>query len=331
MTPRLTDDEVSGLPLAAARAELLEEIMSTSLDERTAPSPADTSPRHLRRWAATLAAAAAAAALVAVPSWLLSRDEPTSVYAAPQALERVVLDAPGWTITDVSEPGGPESEVEWSDGSATLTVHLRAADTRAGYVRDREHIDHPQVDRGTPTGLLGADARWWAYSASDRTAIGAVAGDVFPEVRGEGMDRAAYLDLLARLDWADQETFEAALPEEFVTSGEADAAIVDMLRGVPLAPGAAVPSSDESDPYHLGADVAAQVACPWIDQFADATEEGDDAAARQAQAALAGSHDWAFLHVMDAEGDYPDVLWEIADEVVAGRVPAEYGQGLGCE
>lgn len=331
MTPRLTDDEVSGLPLAAARAELLEEIMSTSLDERTTPSTDDAPPRHLRRWVATAAAAAAAAALVAVPSWLLSREEPTSVYAAPQALERVVLDAPGWTITDTSEPGGPESEVEWSDGSATLTVHLRAADTRSGYVRDREHIDHPQVDEGTPTELLGAPARWWAYSAGDRTAIGAVAGDVFPEVRGEGMGRAAYLDLLTRLDWADEETFEAALPEEFVTSGEADAAIVDMLRGVPLAPGAAVPSSDESDPYQLGADVAAQVACPWIDQFDRATKAGDDEAAAGAQEALAGSHDWAFLHVMDAEGDYPEVLWEIADEVVAGRVPAEYGQGLGCE
>ena len=34
---------------------------------------------------------------------------------------------------------------------------------------------------------------------------------------------------------------------------------------------------------------------------------------------------------MDAEGDYPEVVWEISAEVVGGRVPAEYEQGLGCD
>jgi hypothetical protein len=329
MSSRLTDQAVSELPLAAGRAELLEEIMATSLDERATPS--DPAARHLRRWAATLAAAAAAAALVAVPSWLLSRDQPTSVYAAPTAHQWVVLDAPGWTVSYVSDPGGGESEVEWENAGASLTVHLRDADSRDGYVEDRERIDAPTVDPGTPVELLGRPALSWSYSADDRTTIGAVEDGTYPEVRGTGMGRQAYLELLARLAWTDEAGFEAALPEEFVTAGEADATVTDMLRGIPLAPGAAVPSSGENDPYQLGADVARQVACPWIEEFDRARRAGDRQAVRRAKQVLGTSRDWTFLQVMDAEGDYPEVLWEMSDEVVAGRVPVEYAQGLGCD
>ena len=33
---------------------------------------------------------------------------------------------------------------------------------------------------------------------------------------------------------------------------------------------------------------------------------------------------------MNAEGDYPEVVWEMSDDIAAGRVPPEYEQGLGC-
>lgn len=33
---------------------------------------------------------------------------------------------------------------------------------------------------------------------------------------------------------------------------------------------------------------------------------------------------------MKAEGDYPEVIWQFADEVGAGRVPEGYQDGLGC-
>ena len=36
------------------------------------------------------------------------------------------------------------------------------------------------------------------------------------------------------------------------------------------------------------------------------------------------------LREMDAEGDYPEVVWEYAAEVQAGRVPEGYRDGLGC-
>jgi hypothetical protein len=329
MSPRLTDQAVSELPLTAARAELLEEIMATPVVERPTVHH-EAGPRRGRRWAATIAAAAAAAALVAVPSWLLSRDEPSAVFAGAPAHDWVVLDAPGWDVTHISDPLEGGSEVEWANGEATLNVHLYPADLRDSYVEDRERIDYPRVDRGAPVELLGQPARMWHYSARDHTAIGAVDGAVYPEVRAQGMDEAAYRTLLTQLAWTDEAEFEFTLPEQFVTSGEADATIAAMLRGIPLAPGAEVPSSGENDSYHLGADVARQVVCPWIAEFERAREAGDSRAVEDAQRALADSRRWAFLDAMNAEGDYPEVVWEISADVVAGRVPPEYEQGLGC-
>ena len=324
------DTAVLAIDLHGAEQALLEEIMSTSVADRPTVQH-DEGPRRGRRWVATLAAAAAAAALVAVPSWLLSRDDDTvSVYAAPAAHVWVGLDAPGWNVTYISDPRDGGSEVEWANGEATLNVHLYPADLRDSYVEDRQRIDYPRVDRGAPVELLGQPGRMWRYSARDHTAIGAVDGAVYPEVRGQGMDEATYVALLTRLAWTDEAEFELTLPEEFVTSGEADATIAAMLRGIRLAPGAEVPSSSENDPYQLGADVARQVVCPWIAEFERARRDGDEQGLRAVQEVLATSRGWAFLDAMNAEGDYPEVVWEMSDEIVAGRVPAEYEQGLGC-
>lgn len=330
MSPRLTDQAVSELPLAAARAELLEQIMSTALTERSDVQHED-GPQRGRRWVATIAAAAAAAALVAVPSWLLSRDEPAPVFAGAPTHDWVVLDAPGWSVSYVSDPGEGESEVEWQMGDASLSVNLRDADLRDSYVEDRQRIDHPKVDPGAAVELLGQAALMWAYSPDDHTTIGPVEGGVYPEVRGQGMGKEAYVALLGRLAWTDQAGFESALPEEFVRTGEADETIATMLRGIRLAPGADVPSSGENDPYQLGADVARQVVCPWIAEFARAREAGDSRAVEDAQRALAATQSWAFLNAMNAEGDYPEVVWEMSADVNAGRVPPGYRQGLGCD
>jgi hypothetical protein len=332
MNPQLTDDAVADLPLAAARAELLEEIMSTPVVESSTTAPTRAS-RH-RRWIAPVAAAAAVAALVGLPAWLLAGPEEAreAAPAAPAAgaHEWIVLDAPGWEVVHVSVTGGAR-EVGYEKGDARLDVYLSDARDRASYIEDRQHIDHPETDPGTPVTLLGQDALMWAYSADDHTVIGAVADGDYPEVRGAGMGRAAYLALLDQLTWTDRAGFEEALPDSFVTRDEAGSTIADMLLGIGLAPGAEVPTSRESDPYHLGADVAGQVVCGWIEEYERAVDAGDDRAAQIAQANLRETPTWAFLHDMDARGDYPEVVWEISAEVVAGKVPGEYRQGLGCE
>jgi len=204
------------------------------------------------------------------------------------------------------------------------------AELRADYVADRQRLDYPEVDPGTPVQLAGADALMWPYSADDHTAIGVAAQGVYPEVRGAGMARAAYLDLLTQLRWTDQAGFEASLPESSVTGAERGDVVEQMLSDVPVPPDWEKPDSTETDRYQLGAAVAGSVACQWIAEFERATRSGDQAAASQAADAMATSRDWAILREMDATGDYPEVLWELADEMAAGRVPEGWQGALGC-
>ena len=78
-----------------------------------------------------------------------------------------------------------------------------------GYVEDRRHIAETPVD-GEPIEILGRGALLWAYGATDHTAIREVENGHWFEVRGRGMDEAAYRDLLGRLRLVDREQFEAA-------------------------------------------------------------------------------------------------------------------------
>lgn len=344
MNPRLHDDAVADLPLATARAELLEEIMSTPVLDRPRP---DAGTPGRRRWLVPVAAAATVAGLLVVPSYLLTRGHepsetgapassssaspsPTSpAPAVPASRDWVVLEADGWTVTYVADSYG-QREVQYDKGGASLAVHLRPARTHTGYVEDRRRIGAPEVDPGTPVRLLGTDALMWSYSATDHTTIGTVTGRMFPEVRGDGMDRSAYLELLDELAWTDEAGFEATLPEEFVTTSEQDAEVAAMMGGIAVPAGFEMPDFDEKDPYQLGARVSGAVACAWLDIFAAAKERGDEEDMRRAAGALADSRQWEVLHEMNAEGDYPEVIWEYADEVQAGRVPEGYQGGLGC-
>ncbi|HYZ29032.1 MAG TPA: hypothetical protein VE570_08265, partial [Thermoleophilaceae bacterium] len=134
-----------------------------------------------------------------------------------------------------------------------------------------------------------------------------------------------------------------AMPPSVVTPASTaetvDAMLADMQ--LPAAFDASSLRNDASvhDRYQLGARVAGAVACAWIERLIDARREGNERAVRDAAAALRGSKDWAILREMRAEGDYPEVLWQYADEVAgktgvvaskAGSVEASYRSALGC-
>lgn len=350
MTHKLTDDQVSELPLSQARADLLEEILAAA-PERGAVRV--LAPRRTR-WVVPAAAAAAVAAL-AVPAWLVGAGEDvgpgladaptTSPTSAPTTAgttsgttvpapdtphEWVLLPVEGWVPTYVSDAYGAR-EVQYEKGRERLSITLSAARHRQSYVEDRSGIDYPEIDPGTPVSLLGEEALLWPYSPLDHTTIGAVDGKVYPEVRGSGMDRDAYLALLDALVWVDAATFQASLPgDRFVSDATRDLVVAKMMGDMAVPAGFDQVRTAELDRYQLGARVSGAVACAWLDQYAAARGAGDAAAAREAEQALAGSRDWAVLHEMDARGDYPEVLWEYADAVSAGRVPEGYDSGLGC-
>jgi hypothetical protein len=81
------------------------------------------------------------------------------------------------------------------------------------------------------------------------------------------------------------------------------------------------------------------VACGWVAEWIDARGVGDQGRIDAAVTAMAGSRDWPILREMDAEGDYPEVLWQYADALAGEPLVAEskatvensYRAALGCE
>ncbi len=337
MTAKLTDDAVSRLDLHDGRVELLDEILATPALDRF-----DGAGRRTRRLPHSLtvgiAAAAVLVAAVGVPAWLAQRsdDDRTRVpVQTPPAADGgfAVLDAPGWDVDHVylSDTNG---EIGYVRDGQRLDITWYAAGLRAGYVEDRERINHPEVERGEKRTVLGRGGLLWAYSPQDHTVILESHTGSFIEVRGSGMDKAGFLALLEQLRPVDDAGLEASLPDRFVTGDERAAAVREILAamGTETPPGydGSPLTSDEPDRYHLGADIAGGMACVWLDEFAAAKQSGDAARIDAAVAALQESKEWPILHEMNARGDYPEVVWEYADEAAAGRVPEGYRQGLGC-
>lgn len=347
-TPKLTDAAVSELPVHEGRTELLEEIMSTPALDRVTDKDTRIDQPHRRRWVAVVAAAASVAAVASAPLWLdLGKDEGfggregqvasggESPAVGPTG-DRAVLDATGWTVDHVNDDPKYGGEVGYSaEDGRDLQITWYAADQYDSYVEDRQRINHPAIDPGTLVTVAGNPSLMWPYSATSHTAIRAVEDKFFIEVRASGMGEAAFLELLTHVRMVDKAGFEAALPAGFVTDEERasviDAMLEEMEGNAPPGLDVSTIESSEPDRYHLGADVAGAVACAWIREYAAAKAAGATGRMAAATDALQASKTWPILREMDAEGDYPEVVWEYADEVKAGRVPEGYQAGLGCE
>lgn len=346
MNAKLTDDAVARLPLSHGRADLLEEIMRTPvLDDRPVRIE---QPRRRTRWVVPAAAAAVVAALAIGSAWWTQDDGDRPGGSGDDGVQEiaafpiadgdyVVLDAPGWEVTAryADETGG---EMTYENGDQYLEFMWGLADSYEGYVEDRRHIVKPPAD-GAPITILGADAQMWPYSADDHTAIREIENGQWIEFRGSGMREAGYLALLDRLELVDQDAFEASLPEDFVVEDERSAEVDRVLDGIaefadPLLPAGVQRSSitsDQNDSYQFGAELSGAVACAWLDELVIARQDGDRAREQLAVDVLATAHDWPILAEMNKRGDYPEVLWELADQAVAGQVPEWYAGGLGCE
>jgi hypothetical protein len=342
MIPKLTDDAVSRLPLEAGRAELLEEIMSTVAPDRTVSEPTPESTRRRQRWLVPLAAAAVVAGIAGSSLALQQAShesgrggDGTSQVADQLDLPRgdgILLDAPNWTVDHLSGDG-----LLFRNSDAELEITSYDAKSYDSYVKDREHIVDPPAP-GEPLEVLGRSAQMWAYTPTDHTAIREVEDGHWLELRGSGMDKAGYLALLGQLRFASQAEFEAALPKEFVGEGErafAGQQIVDEITavsgaGFPRGESLRLRGDDAKDRYQFGAEVAGAYACAWLEEFEKASNAGQDARAAEAARVLDTSGQWPILLEMNAEGDYPEVVWEYAIQAASGQVPDGYREGLGC-
>ena len=363
------DTAVLAIDLHGAEQALLEEIMSTSVSgqpaeqsvpthpgvaETQTPQPTAWPDRQSSGWnrrpargrlvavLAALAVAAVLAGAMVLPS-LVSPDDLTGGHsgtdrtsepfsaAARQvagANPRLLVDAPGWRVTHVEEFDPTDGEMRFSNGERQLQVNWRPAQQHGEYVADRR-----DVSTSRPVPVLGATGLMFTYSPRDFTVIAPVHGRVFLELRGGVGDRAAFLRVLGRLEPVDVDTWLAAMPASVVRPAEEAEVVDEMLADVPVPVGfdtSTLPSGGTNDYYQYGARVSGLLTCAWIEDWKQARAQGDGTELRLAADALSSTHRWRVLKRMDAEGDYPEVVWEIADQVAAGTLPDEYRQGLGC-
>ncbi|MEU4693697.1 hypothetical protein [Actinoplanes sp. NPDC023714] len=331
--------------LDGAEQHLLEEIMSTpKLD--TVPPLRRTLARRL-----TMAVAAAAVLAVAVTAATVARREPLEPYQgalgvteaggpavngweldlkAAENLPRLVIDEPGWKPTSVYGFAREDGNITYQNGDRAVSIDWYAAKHYPSYYKDRLEVSKPEW-----TTLAGVEASVVTYTASDFAAMRKPQDGTFAEMRVQGGDwtRASFDALLTKVVKVDAETFLKSLPEEIITPGDVRAEATKILADVPLPPGFDIASLEKdgaNDPYQFGAFVAGQVACGWIGEFKRADEAGDDGAAKRAAAALATSRQWKVLKDLDAAGDYPEAVWDLADKVADGEVPDWYKEGLGC-
>jgi hypothetical protein len=162
------------------------------------------------------------------------------------------------------------------------------------------------------------------------------------ELRAAVPDLAAFEERLGWLAKVDLRTWLEAMPAKVVKAADHDAAVREMLKGIPL-PKTFTPSRvpDEgltTDRYQVGAQVTGTISCLWFRQWGEALRSGDTAAASEAERAMATSKHWPILREMAPEGAYPEVLWELAREMPSGvwkwdgktHPLLPKAEGLGC-
>jgi hypothetical protein len=159
------------------------------------------------------------------------------------------------------------------------------------------------------------------------------------ELRAWVSDLAAFEERLGWLSRVDSETWLDAMPAKVVKAADHDAAVREMLKGIPV-PGAFKPSliPDEdltTSRYQVGASVTGIVSCLWFRQWGEARRNGDSEAAAEAERAMATAKSWPILQEMAKESGYPETIRQLAAAMPSGEGRRGWrllpqAEGLGC-
>lgn len=263
------------------------------------------------------------------------------VTGKPVPYESTVLHADG-TVTGMLPPSVRQRKVElsWRHGSLAETI---SAARRWPHPHGQRWVELPVLDTTAQVDTraefydnLGGpgDRRMTAYWAEDGYVL---------ELRAAVPDQAAFE---ARLDWlekVDSQTWLDAMPAEVVKAAEHDAAVREMLKGIPV-PKTFKPSRvpDEgltTNRYQVAGAVTATVSCLWFLQWDQARRAGDGPARIEAEKAMATSKQWPILREMAKDGGYPPTVWQLAEEMPQGywefrgqqkRRLLAHAESLGC-
>lgn len=342
---RPTDQAVSRMDVAEGRAELLEKIvMSAPVTDRAGTSLRPVRSRRGRRW--TVVVAAALTVALGVPAYLNELDHGTrseagqteepngsvtpihytaAVIKAAERNPRLLITAPGWRVVDVSGFRSDEGEITYQNAAGSHWVKLYWSPTEhyADAIAARE-AEYPSLR------MPGLGGRLTVYDME-----GADYEAIVPARRGEKAyatlrvtGRAEMATVLASLERADVTTWLESLPRKVVRPDGQGTATSRILRGVPLPPGfdqAALPDLGTNTEYHLATKVIDRVVCGWMVQY-DAGGE----ARTKALDALGSSPHWPILRRMRTAGDYPEFIWDFADQLAKGTLPQGARDSLDC-
>ena len=159
------------------------------------------------------------------------------------------------------------------------------------------------------------------------------------QMRAWVSDLAAFEERLGWLSRVDSQTWLDAMPAKVVKAADHDAAVREMLKGIPV-PSSFKPSliPDEgltTNRYQVGASVTGVVSCLWFQQWGEARRNGDSKAAAEAEKAMATAKSWPILREMAREGGYPPTVWQLAEGMPTGEGRRGWrllpqAEGLGC-
>jgi len=302
----------------------------------------------MRRGPRSFVAGAVAVALilgvVAGVSWPRVDTDTSTAWAASlvrlaKGSPRLLVTADGWEVVRADEVNARRGEMTFSNGERSLDLYWSFASEHRGNMKNLRR----EAKAEWPMTIAGEQVVLFQKSdPTDFTAVwvagnrSILLGGLFPDVDG-------YRSIVASVRRVDVNTWLSALPKSVVQPYARASSVESMLADIPVHPNVDVKELKSSpnvrDRYQLGAEVTSAVSCAWIGQWV-ATNDGDDAAAREAVDAMSTARDWTVLHEMNDEGDWPEVVWEYADAMVdnssvpAGRpmtVEEGYRSALGCE
>lgn len=332
-----TDEAVSRLPLHQGRAELLEEIMSTTTPLADRDLRPVTTPRQ-RRWLVPVAAAAAVTALASATLWwpgggaveVPVASPPTAVAAGPSTY--AVLDAAGWRPHSLDAAGGGF----WVEGDDSVEITVYPASVYDGKVEDRSRLGGAPAAPGDPVVVDGAAGQVWAYGPRDHTMIREVVDGSWIEVRGQGMGIGAFGRLLEQVEMLDAEEFDTWLPARFLTRAERRTEADRLVAGIAGVSGAGMPEgrpapvSGSPDPDLYDDSVLVGYACAWITTYVDAVAVQDQATTVESQRVLGTADRWP--GVVGRTGMVRSSVAGYAELAAAGRTAelAGFESSLGC-
>lgn len=334
----IDEHHVTELPLAGPEADLMEAIMSTPSPDAPAVLVRSVDRRARRLFFPVAAAVAVLAGFVGIQGL---RDGSTAwaaeAVAVAEAAPRLLVDQPGWSVSRADQFSASNGEMTFTGGADELDVHWIPGDQHDGKVADRANSS----DLRAEIRVMGRDAVLFRYEGTTDFVSLWRQGEHSVQARGVFTTVDDFQEVLGSLIEVDVDTWLGAMPDSVVRPGSRGVAVDEMLAEIPLPDGfdrTAILSGDAvQDRYQLGAMVAGSAACAWIEGWIVALDAGDAAAAERAVAAMSTSHDWQVLLDMDEAGDYPEVLWGLADAMETGAplpgdltVRESYSDSLGC-